>query len=173
MSAAMVKQAGQTEIEKAGVAHAPLLAALHGRWLAAPGETGPGKADPGTDAWSGESVARLLSLPGAFGLLASAGRDPAGFILCIPGGEGLDVAAIAVAPDRRRGGLGRRLLDAALGVAKEQGAAELVLEVAADNPAALALYRSAGFQQIGHRAGYYARPAGAQDALVLSRKILP
>ena len=44
--------------------------------------------------------------------------------------------------------------------------------MAADNAAAIALYRSAGFEPVGRRAAYYARPDGpAVDALVLRRTL--
>jgi ribosomal-protein-alanine N-acetyltransferase len=43
------------------------------------------------------------------------------------------------------------------------------LEVAVDNAAALRLYRRAGFAEAGRRRGYYERPGGRVDALVLTR----
>ena len=52
-------------------------------------------------------------------------------------------------------------------------AARLFLEVAADNAAALALYRTAGMAETGRRADYYRRPGGAVDALVLSKVLAP
>ncbi len=49
--------------------------------------------------------------------------------------------------------------------AQAAGAARAVLEVAADNAAALALYQSLGFQRQGTRRHYYRRAAGpAMDA---------
>jgi ribosomal-protein-alanine N-acetyltransferase len=48
------------------------------------------------------------------------------------------------------------------------------LEVAADNGAALRLYRRTNFTQAGRRKGYYARPGGEKvDALVLARALEP
>jgi ribosomal-protein-alanine N-acetyltransferase len=48
----------------------------------------------------------------------------------------------------------------------------LFLEVADDNPAALALYEGSGFEQAGRRRAYYARPdARRADALVLRRPL--
>lgn len=72
---------------------------------------------------------------------------------------------IAVDPALRRAGAGRALLDAFAAAAAARGASVVHLEVAADNEAALALYRSAGFDEVGRRPRYY--PSGA-DAVLMS-----
>jgi ribosomal-protein-alanine N-acetyltransferase len=43
----------------------------------------------------------------------------------------------------------------------------MFLEVAVDNVAALALYRSRGFEAVGRRPGYYSRPDGPIDAMIM------
>ena len=50
-----------------------------------------------------------------------------------------------IAPDRRGGGLGRELLEAAIELSRERGATHLQLNTSEDDTAALGLYRSAGF----------------------------
>lgn len=50
-----------------------------------------------------------------------------------------------VVPERRGQGLGRALLEAAMGHAKERGAAHIDLGTSEDDVAARALYESAGF----------------------------
>lgn len=73
---------------------------------------------------------------------------------------------IRVAPAYRRRGVGRHLLAACL--AELEGARYLHLEVRASNRAALALYREAGFVQVGIRRGYYPLATGGrEDALLL------
>ena len=72
---------------------------------------------------------------------------------------------IATAPAARRTGLGRALLRALLERAAALGAPSVLLEVRTDNAGAQALYRSAGFREVGVRRGYY-QPSGA-DALVM------
>ena len=73
---------------------------------------------------------------------------------------------IRVAPAYRRRGVGRCLLAACR--TDLEGARCLHLEVRANNWAALALYREAGFAQVGARRGYYPAVAGGrEDALLL------
>jgi ribosomal-protein-alanine N-acetyltransferase len=146
-------------LNQAGAGEAAVIAALHQQCLG--------------EAWQVDSVARLLALPGTVALVATlASTDaPAGFILCVPSPPDLDVAAIGVLPTHRRAGLGGRLLDAAIEAAHAAGAAALMLEVADDNPAALALYRGRGFVPTGRRRDYYRRPEGRRDALVLRRSL--
>jgi [ribosomal protein S18]-alanine N-acetyltransferase len=55
------------------------------------------------------------------------------------------LASLAVRPDARRRGLGRRLLGAAIECARRSGARRVSLEVDADNAPALGLYRREGF----------------------------
>jgi ribosomal protein S18 acetylase RimI-like enzyme len=63
--------------------------------------------------------------------------------------------SLAVAPRARGRGVGRGLLDAALGLAAAAGGERLGLEVRADNRTALALYREAGFRPVRDLPGYY------------------
>jgi len=45
---------------------------------------------------------------------------------------------------------------------------QIFLEVRPSNDAAIELYRSAGFGQIGIRPSYYQAPGGREDAVVLA-----
>jgi ribosomal-protein-alanine N-acetyltransferase len=74
---------------------------------------------------------------------------------------------LTVAPAHRGQGLGRFLLDLALTLAARRGGETAWLEVRDGNAAALALYRTAGFEVAGRRPGYYSRPR--EDALLLRR----
>jgi len=75
---------------------------------------------------------------------------------------------IVVAPGRRRTGLGRRLLDDAITVARDRGAANLFLEVRPSNAAALALYLQFGFRKALRRRRYY---EDGEDAYVLVKTL--
>ena len=78
---------------------------------------------------------------------------------------------LCVHPDRQGCGLGRDLLGRVLRRAREQGARHMYLEVRPSNTAALGLYQSAGFYQIGQRRRYYKSHEGREDAIVLSLKL--
>ncbi len=70
-----------------------------------------------------------------------------------------EVLTLAVRPAARRRGIGRALVEAAATLA-EASAAAMFLEVAADNPGAVALYAQTGFEIVGRRPGYYGRAGG-------------
>jgi ribosomal-protein-alanine N-acetyltransferase len=72
----------------------------------------------------------------------------------------------------RRRGLARRILQEAEEQAKAQGAATIFLEVAENNTAAIGLYTSSGYSQIGRRPGYYLPKDGAPIAALVLRKSL-
>ncbi|MDR2881880.1 MAG: ribosomal protein S18-alanine N-acetyltransferase [Azoarcus sp.] len=64
-------------------------------------------------------------------------------------------------------GLGSRLLEYLLSVARSSGVRQFFLEVRPSNLLALALYRRAGFVEIGRRKGYYPASEGREDAIVM------
>ena len=74
---------------------------------------------------------------------------------------------LAVVPEARRRGLGRRLLALTLEIAARRGARAAHLEVRAGNAAARALYGAMGFEETGLRRAYYSAPV--EDAVLLSR----
>lgn len=117
--------------------------------------------------WSATEIAALLADSHVF--VAS---EPTGFVMGRAVAGEAELLTIAVAPDARRQGTGRRLLRAFLNEAIARGAETLFLEVATDNTAAIALYRAAGFADSGLRKGYYRRPDGSRvDARVMSRNV--
>jgi [ribosomal protein S18]-alanine N-acetyltransferase len=76
---------------------------------------------------------------------------------------------LAIHPDWRERGLGRRLLAGVLAAAHGMGVRRATLEVRRSNLAAQRLYAAAGFRVVGVREGYYAQPV--EDALVLSTAV--
>ena len=64
-------------------------------------------------------------------------------------------------------GIGRRMLDYLLDKGAAAGMSEAFLEVRPSNTAAIRLYLSLGFDQVGMRRGYYQALGGREDAAVL------
>ena len=123
-------------------------------------------------AWDATSLVSLMEGPGVLALGVEDEGALVGFILLRAVAGEAEVLTLAIAPAVRRQGLGRALMDAALGLAEALGAETAFLEVAADNPAAIALYEALAFARVGLRPAYYQRNVGpAVDAIVLSRKL--
>ncbi|HEY7796946.1 MAG TPA: ribosomal protein S18-alanine N-acetyltransferase, partial [Microbacteriaceae bacterium] len=80
-----------------------------------------------------------------------------------------DINTIAVAEGFRRRGVATELMTQLIELATRSGAEEMFLDVRADNPAAIELYKKFGFEQIDIRKGYY-KPEGV-DALVFRKEI--
>ena len=78
-----------------------------------------------------------------------------------------EIMSVCVTPEKRRQGLGKVLLDFALGLMEERGVKDVFLEVRRSNSAALALYEGKGFSLIGERKKYYRHPT--EDAFVLKK----
>jgi ribosomal-protein-alanine N-acetyltransferase len=126
------------------------------------------------DGWNSSSLATVLAMPGADGRICL-GEDGAacGVLLdqCL-GPEG-EILTLGVAPAWRRRGIARLLIKDLIARAGAGGAQRLLLEVAADNTAALALYTSFGFERQGIRRHYYRRAQGpAVDAWRLCLSLL-
>jgi [ribosomal protein S18]-alanine N-acetyltransferase len=64
-------------------------------------------------------------------------------------------------------GLGKKLLEYLLQRGADSGMSEAFLEVRPSNIAAIRLYNSMGFEQVGTRRGYYQAVGGREDAAVL------
>jgi ribosomal-protein-alanine N-acetyltransferase len=124
----------------------------------------------GHEAWSTEAMARDVGDSNCVYFVAEAGTEVIAYagLLCPPGSGEADVQTIAVLPAARSKGLGRRLMAQLLAAAEQRRATRIFLEVRADNPQAIALYSSLGFEEIAVRPGYY-QPEGV-DAVVMRRE---
>ena len=120
----------------------------------------------GSDAWSRRTMRAELGSPHGYYLVAGEAAIAGYAGLLAPAGSGqADIQTIAVAPAARRHGLGRALMVALLDEARRREAAEVFLEVRADNPSAQQLYATLGFEQIAVRPKYY-QPDGV-DAHIM------
>jgi ribosomal-protein-alanine N-acetyltransferase len=112
----------------------------------------------GVDAWSAETWwGELAGIPDTrwYRVAVEPGDGIVGYVgLAAIDGTG-DVQTIAVRRDRHGTGLGGVLLDALLTEAQNRRCSEVILEVRADNTAAIALYEKRGFARIAERPRYY------------------
>ena len=91
-----------------------------------------------------------------------------GYAILMPAADESELLNICVAAARQRMGLGRAMLGEMLEIARSRNMQRVFLEVRPSNVAAIALYRSAGFSDIGTRRDYYRNADGSEDALVMA-----
>jgi len=78
---------------------------------------------------------------------------------------------LSIAAERQGCGYGAQLLAFMMKLVKDYAAERVFLEVRPSNAAARALYRRAGFSEIGVRRGYYPAGEEREDAIVLEREL--
>lgn len=117
------------------------------------------------EAWTRAQVRDSLEMPSTFLLLVDRegrpieGEQAAGFVLSRQALDEEELLLIAVRPEERGRGLGRRLLKTYEQQARKRGVHRIFLEMRANNPAH-ALYRRCGFSPIGTRPRYYVAADG-------------
>lgn len=94
--------------------------------------------------------------------------DRTGYAAITVAGDVADLDRIAVLPASRGRGRARELLADVVDRARDLGVDRMLLEVAADNTAAIGLYEADGFETISTRRGYY---PGGVDANVMQLDI--
>ena len=77
------------------------------------------------------------------------------------------IANVAVSQDHRRQGIGTKLLAALVNEAKKRSLSFLTLEVRESNESAIALYKNAGFSEVGIRKNYYDKPT--ENAILMTK----
>jgi ribosomal-protein-alanine N-acetyltransferase len=117
------------------------------------------------DAWPLQMFVDELAQPETRSyLVAEAGGAIVGYagLMCIE--PIADVQTIAVVPEQEGRGIGSALLTELIRESRRRHAADVLLEVRADNPRAQQLYRRFGFEQIHTRPRYY---RDGVDALIM------
>lgn len=124
-------------------------------------------AEEGARGWSPEELRDLHARPSARLWTAQEDQGAAlAFLLCDLVLDEAEILTLACAPESRRRGAARGLLNLARKDLKSEGVGIWRLEVAEDNPPALSLYRAFGFQETARRRGYFLRPTGPIDAKI-------
>ena len=78
------------------------------------------------------------------------------------------VCNVAVHPDYRRLGYGRRIMDALMQLAQDNSMSMMTLEVRRSNTPAQNLYHACGFLDVGYRKRYY--EDNKEDALIMYKE---
>jgi len=121
--------------------------------------------------WSRDSFRNLVGRTDADLWVALLDDTVVGYAVAWYVADESELGNLAVAAEWRRRGLGRWLLDWALSMAVERGAARIFLEVRDSNQGAQDLYARRGFVQVGLRRRYYRQPS--EDARVLCLNLSP
>ena len=121
-----------------------------------------------SDPWPREAFLEELKNPFAFQFVMVRNGRLAGYSMSWVVLDEGHLMNIAVAPDFRGLGLGRLLLKFTLEQIAARGARVVFLEVRITNQPALNLYRSAGFQALMTRKGYY---SDGTDAVVMKKEV--
>ena len=123
------------------------------------------------EAWSPVQLGGALATPDTWAEQAEMDGAHVGFALVRRVADEAELLLVAVVPEARGAGLGRRLVEAAATGARLRGAQRLFLEVRDGNPAA-GLYARSGFGVVGRRKHYYLGPNGARfDAITMRRDL--
>jgi ribosomal-protein-alanine N-acetyltransferase len=118
--------------------------------------------------WGEDELHRLLVERNVVAHRAISGRSLVGFILSRLAVGEAEILSVAIAPAWRGRALSRPLLDLHLRQLAGLGVRSVFLDVDKSNAPARALYKRAGFYEVGQRQGYY---AGGATALVLRRDL--
>jgi ribosomal-protein-alanine N-acetyltransferase len=105
----------------------------------------------------------------ALAALETATGELAGFAVSSLLAGQAELESIVVASARQGRGVGRLLLAETLKRLRSAGAHEVFLEVRASNAAALRLYRSFRFVEMGRRSRYYSEPA--EDGITMRLRL--
>lgn len=121
-----------------------------------------------SDPWSVNSISSELTNPLSLWVVAMDGDRLVGYV----GSQSVlgwaDMMNIAVDPQCRRMGIGKRLVEELEAHLRENKVTCLTLEVRASNAGAIALYDLLGFVPVGRRPNYYRNPK--EDALILRKE---
>jgi ribosomal-protein-alanine N-acetyltransferase len=119
------------------------------------------------DPWSATAFSQMLREEQSRIAVAVRGAEVVGYTVALFVADEAELANIAVRASDRGLGIGAALLDDALSEGWRRGALNFYLEVRAMNDSAQALYRKAGFREVGRRRRYYSRPV--DDAIMMAK----
>lgn len=122
-----------------------------------------------TWSWTPARVQHFITGKESSVVVARREQRIAAFAIMHFGDEVAHLNLLAVAPEHRRQGLGRRLMEWLTVTAIEAGVFRINLELRTHNEAARLFYERLGFTQLGVVQGYY---QGREPALRMSRQLV-
>nr|WP_317200831.1 ribosomal protein S18-alanine N-acetyltransferase [uncultured Psychrobacter sp.] len=125
------------------------------------------------DAWDYQSIVKLLAQGSIDLLVVRKSDEVVGYCLYQHLFEQAEILRIGTHPDYQRQGVASELFTALNKELISKDVQQLMLEVRADNIAAIALYEQQGFEVIHRRKGYYTEVHRVSvDALIMQRRYL-
>lgn len=121
----------------------------------------------GESAWSPDSIKAQLDKPVSYCAVAMDDDRIVGYVAFEKILDEGSIVELAVHPDHRCKGIGRKLVE--LMITSCSGLKTVCLEVRAGNIPAIALYNSMGFKPISRRKDYYDSPS--EDAVIMIYQI--
>jgi [ribosomal protein S18]-alanine N-acetyltransferase len=122
-----------------------------------------------SDPWSLNSFRTDLNNDMAYPLVAAIEEQVVGYAcIYVVAGE-IQIGNIAVAPEFRKYGVAKILMNEILRIAGENNCKSIFLEVRESNMTAQALYISFGFKTIARRDNYYRNPR--ENAIIMAKEL--
>lgn len=119
--------------------------------------------------WTRRHFQDEMESPGSSPVVAvTPDKEVAGYLCLKQVLDEAEILDVAVDPDFRGRGVGRRLVDWAVLFCRERKLNLLCLEVRVGNHEAIALYRRLGFLEVGRRRNYY---ENGDDAILMDLSI--
>jgi [ribosomal protein S18]-alanine N-acetyltransferase len=94
------------------------------------------------------------------------------FLLCRMAADEAEIISLGVAPEERRKGHAKTLMDKAMRELWQRGISVMFLEVRENNAEGRALYRGLGFTESASRPNYYRMADGSYQHAVVMRKAI-
>lgn len=116
--------------------------------------------------WSENALRETMERENAVFLVAECDGEVCGYVGSYHAADEGYITNVAVVGRMRRRGTGRALVCVLMEKAKEMALSFLSLEVRVGNTAAIALYESLGFKNLGRRPRFYSSPT--EDAYIMT-----